>query len=87
MSRQQRHIKSPSNINYEEPYVIIKRPTNATFTPTKIMETNEEKKSVRQTCEVVYTERELAQNKKTKGQAQTTCAVETMESEAVGFPA
>ncbi len=87
MSRQQRHIKLQSNINYEEPYVIIERPTNATFTPTKIMETNEEKKSVRQTCEVVYAERKLAQSKKTKGQAQTTCAVEVMEGEAIGFPA
>ena len=48
MSRKQRHIKSQSTTTYEEPYAIIERPTNATFIPTKIMETNEEKKSVRQ---------------------------------------
>ena len=56
----QRHIKSQSTTNYEEPYVIIKRPTNATFIPTKTMETNEEKKSVRQASELVSAESELA---------------------------
>ena len=67
MSRQ-RHIKTQSNTTYEEPYVIIKRPTNATFIPTETMETNEEKTSVRQTCELVYAEPELAQDKETEGQ-------------------
>ena len=67
MSRQ-RHIKSQSITTYEEPYVIIKRPTNATFIPTQIMETNEEKTSVRQTCELVYAKSKLAQDKKTEGQ-------------------
>ena len=43
MSQTQRHIKSQSNTTYEEPYAIIERPTNATFIPTKTMETNEEK--------------------------------------------
>ena len=47
MSHEQRHIKSQSNITYEEPYAISK-PTNAAFISKKIMETNEEKKSVRQ---------------------------------------
>jgi hypothetical protein len=46
MSRKQRHIKSQSNITYEDPYAIIKQPTNATFIPTETMETNEEKESV-----------------------------------------
>jgi hypothetical protein len=46
MSPKQRHIKSQSNTTYEEPYAIIERPTNATFIPTKTMETNEEKESV-----------------------------------------
>ena len=59
MSRH-RHIKSKSTTNYEEPYVIIKRPTNATFIPTETMETNEEETSVRQTCEFVPAESELA---------------------------
>ena len=59
MSRK-RHIKSQSTTTYEEPYVIIKRPTNATFIPTETMETNEEKKSVRQASELVSAESELA---------------------------
>ena len=67
MSRQ-RHIKSKSTTTYEDLYVIIKRPTNATFIPTQIMETNEEKTSVQQTCELVYAEPELAQDKETEGQ-------------------
>lgn len=64
----QRHIKSQSTTNYEEPYVIIKRPTNATFIPAEIMETNEEETSVRQACELVHAESELAQDKETEGQ-------------------
>ena len=67
MSRQ-RHIKSQSITTYEEPYVIIKRPTNATFIPTQIMETNEEETSIRQTCKLVYAESRLAENKETEGQ-------------------
>jgi len=59
MSRK-RHIKSQSTTTYEEPYVIIKRPTNATFIPTQTMEINEEKKSVRQTSKIVYAESGLA---------------------------
>ena len=59
MSRQ-RHIKSKSTTTYEEPYVNIKRPTNATFIPTEIMETNEEETSVRQACELVHAEPKLA---------------------------
>ena len=68
MSRKQRHIKSQSITTYEEPYAIIERPTNATFIPTETMETNEEETSVRQTCELVYAESELAQDKETEGQ-------------------
>ena len=60
MSRTQRHIKSQSITTYEEPYAIIERPTNATFIPTETMETNEEKKSVRQASELVPAESELA---------------------------
>ena len=67
MSRQ-RHIKSQSITTYEEPYVIIKRPTNATFIPTETMETNEEEKSVRQASEFVPAKSELAQDKETEGQ-------------------
>ena len=60
MSRKQRHIKSQSITTYEEPYAIIERPTNATFIPTEIMETNEEETSVRQACELVHAEPKLA---------------------------
>ena len=67
MSRTQRLIKSQSNIINEEPYANIKRPTNATFIPTKTVETNEETESVWQACELVYAESKLAQNKETKG--------------------
>ena len=67
MSQKQRHIKSQSNTTYEEPYAIIKRPTNATFISTEIMETNAEKERVRQESEVVQTERKLVKNKETKG--------------------
>jgi len=59
MSRQ-RHIRSKSTTTYEGPYVIIKRPTNATFIPTQTMEINEEETSVRQACEFVPAESELA---------------------------
>jgi hypothetical protein len=64
----QRHIKSQPITTYEEPYVIIKRPTTATFIPTQTMETNEEETSLRQTCEFVYAESELAEDKETEGQ-------------------
>ena len=56
----QRHIKSKSTTTYEDLYVIIKRPTNATFIPKETMETNEEETSIRQTCELVYAEPKLA---------------------------
>ena len=62
MSQKQRHIKSQSNTTYEEPYAIIKRPTNATFISTEIMETNEEKDLVRQASKVVYNESKLAED-------------------------
>ena len=85
MSLHQRHIKLQSTINYEEPYAIIERPTNATFIPKETVETNEEKTSVRQASKTVYAQSGLAQNKKAEGQTETTCFAETMESETVGF--
>ena len=84
MSRKQRHIKSQT-INYEEPYATFKRPTNATFIPAEIMETNEEKEGVRQTSETVHAQPRLAEDTKAEGQAETTCFAETMESKTVGF--
>ena len=84
MSLHQRHIKSQSTINYEEPYA-FKKPTTAAFISTKTMETNEEKESVRQTSETVHAQSGLAEDTKAEGQTETTCFVKTMESKTVGF--
>ena len=85
MSPKQRHIESQSITTYEEPYVIIKRPTNATFIPTQTMETNEEKDCSRQESEIVYAQSILAKNKEAKRQEETSCAGQIMENEAIGF--
>ena len=84
MSLHQRHIKSQSTINYEEPYAFTK-PTTAAFISTETMETNEEKEGVRQTSENVHAQSGLAEDQKTEGQTQTTCFVKTMEGKTVGF--
>ena len=55
----QNRIKKQSNIHLQEPYAISK-PTTATIIPTKTMETNEEKKSLRQTSEIVHAQPGLA---------------------------
>ncbi len=68
MSRTYRHINTQYHTINEVSYAILQRPTNATFIPTQTMETNEEKTSVRQACELVYAESELAQDKETEGQ-------------------
>ena len=87
MSRKQRHIKSQINtINHEESYA-IQKPTTATFIPTETMETTKEKEGVRQESEIVHAQSRLAEDKKTKGQTETTCIVKTMESETVSLPA
>ena len=86
MSLHQRHIKSQSTINYEEPYA-FKKPTTATFISTETMETNEEKEGVRQTSQTVHAESRLVENTKAERQTQTTCFVENMESKTVGVPA
>tara|TARA_E500000178_G_scaffold322212_1_gene346839 strand:- start:37 stop:297 length:261 start_codon:yes stop_codon:yes gene_type:complete len=85
MSPKQRHIKSQSNINYEEPYAIITPPTNATFIPTETVETDEEKDCSRQESEIVYAQSILAKNKEAKRQEETSCAGQIMENEAIGF--
>ena len=84
MSRIQRHIKSQTIINYEEPYAFTK-PTTAAFISTETMETNAEKEGVRQTSENVHAQPGLAQDTKAEGQTQTTCFAEIMESETVGY--
>ena len=53
MSLHQRHIKSQSTINHEEPYAFTK-PTTTAFISTETMETNEEKEGVRQTSQTVH---------------------------------
>ena len=66
MSHKQRHIKTQSNTTYEEPYA-ISEPTTATFISTEIMETTEEKRSVRQESEVIHNESRLVEDQETKG--------------------
>ena len=61
MSPRQRHIKTQSNTTYEELYA-ISEPTTATFISTEIMETNEEKESVRQENQTVHDESGLAKD-------------------------
>lgn len=81
MSPKQRHIIFNINKNYEESHAISK-PTITAFIPTKIMETNAEKKSVRQAGKVVYVESTLAENKKTERQEETQSFGKTLENSA-----
>ena len=85
MSLYQRHIKSQSTINYEEPYA-FKKPTTAAFISTKTMETNEEKEGVRQTSKTLHAQSGLAQDTKAEGQTETTCFVKIMESKTISLP-
>tara|TARA_E500000331_G_scaffold255531_1_gene246083 strand:- start:1111 stop:1326 length:216 start_codon:yes stop_codon:yes gene_type:complete len=71
MSRTQRHIKSQTNTINGESYAILQESTNATFISKETMETNEEKKSIRQESKTVSYEPELVENKETKGQEET----------------
>ena len=84
MSRANRLLKSKTNITNEEPYAFT-NPTDAAFISAKIMERNEEKKSVRQTNKIVHAKRKLVENKKTEGQEAKKSFVEVMENEAVGY--
>ena len=70
MSLHQRHIKSQSTINYEEPYAFTK-PTTAAFISKETMETNEEKEGVRQTSQTVHAESRLVENTKAERQTET----------------
>lgn len=84
MSRANRLLKSKNNITNEESYAFT-NPTDAAFISAKIMERNEEKKSVRQTNKIVHAKRKLVENKKTEGQEAKKSFVEVMENEAVGY--
>ena len=81
MSRTQRHIKSQTNTINGESYAILQESTNATFISKETMETNEEKKSIRQESKTVSYEPELVENKETEGQAKTESAGEIVENE------
>ena len=61
MSHKQRLIISKNNKTYEESHA-ISEPTNAAFISKEIMETNEEKESVRQASEVIYNEPKLVKD-------------------------
>ena len=84
MSRANRLSKSQTNITNEESYAFT-NPTTATFVSEKIMETNEEKKSVRQESKVVHAKRKLVENQKTEGPEKTESFSTIMESEKVGY--
>ena len=84
MSRANRLLKSKTNITNEESYAFT-NPTDAAFISAKIMERNEEKKSVRQTNKIVHAKRKLVENKKTEAQEAKKSFVEVMENEAVGY--
>ena len=77
MSLYQRHIKSQSTINYEEPYA-FKKPTTATFISKKTMETNEEKEGLRQTSQTVYAQSRLAENTEAERQEKETYTRKTV---------
>ncbi len=84
MSLHQRHIKSQSTINYEEPYA-SEKPTTTAIISTQTMERNEEKTSVRQKSEIVHAQRRLAENTEAEGPEKATCFAEIMEGKTVGF--
>ena len=65
MSLHQRHIKQ-SNTIYEVSYATIQKPTNAAVISAETMETNAEKKDIRQTSANVYAQPRMAENTKTE---------------------
>ena len=83
MSLHQRHIKSQSTINYEEPYA-FKKPTTTATVSAETMETNEEKAYIRQTSQNVYAEPRLAEDSKTKRSKEKKGYFKIMEGTSVG---
>ena len=79
-----RRIKKQSNTINGVSYDIIQQPTNAAFIPKETMETNEEKKDLRQAGPSVYDESKLAENTNTERQKTSQGTYEIMEDEAVG---
>ena len=64
----QNRIKLQSNPTLQEHYA-ISQPTTTAFISTQIMERNEEKTSLQQTCKDVYVKSRLAEDTQTEGQA------------------
>ena len=64
--------RNTDNFNHKitnrEPYANLQKPTNATIISQEIMETNEEKTSVRQENKIIYVKSKLAKDTKTKRQ-------------------
>ena len=54
--------------NLKESYAVLQKSTTATIISKETMETDEEKKSLRQKSEIIYFESTLATYQKTKGQ-------------------
>ena len=84
MSLYQRHIKSQSTINYEEPYAFSK-PTTAAFISTETMETNAEKKSVRQTSQNVHAKPGLAEIRKQKDRRKRRVLLKLWKAKQLAF--
>ena len=84
MSRTKRHIKSQLNTINEVSNAIIQKPTNAAFVSKEIMETDKEKRNLRQAGKIVYVKSKLAQNTQTERQKKKESVDKIMENEAVG---
>lgn len=82
-----RRISQQSITTYEVSYATTKEPTNAAFISKETIQTDAEKEDIRQTSQNVYAQSGLAKDKKAEGQAQTSCAYETLESETFGYTA
>lgn len=82
------HKTHPITIQHNQrgiSYAISKKPTTATVISKEIVETNEEKASIRQQSKVVYAESNLAKSKETEGQEKTKSPKENMEDATVGY--
>ena len=60
--------KSYHKINLKESYAVLQKSTTATIISKETMETDEEKKSLRQKSQIIYVESKLAEDKETKRQ-------------------
>ena len=84
MSLFQRHIQSRNKIT-EVSYAILQKPTTTAIISEEIMETNEEKKDIRQTSQVIHDESRLADNKKAEGQEEAKSISKVVEGKPIGL--